>query len=167
MTLGYELRNTKTKGEGIYATQNFKKGELVMIGKIEKELKESHSHSSQIGLNRHVFHGELISKVNHSCNPNCGIHVNATGAHDFCARRHIEDGEEITFDYAMRNYSIEHFPGKCFCGSKNCRGVIDGWKSLNASQKDFYKGFVAPYLLELDKNKFQAVKKVLLEKSQP
>ena len=56
----------------------------------------------KIGLNTYVFHAGYISKVNHSCDPNCGIKVNETGAHDFVARKDIEVGEEITFDYAMR-----------------------------------------------------------------
>jgi len=30
----------------------------------------------------------------------------------------ISVNEEITFDYAMRNYTIDHFPQQCMCGSK-------------------------------------------------
>jgi uncharacterized protein len=56
-------------------------------------------------------------KVNHSCSPNCGVRLNDSGACDFVAREPIEAGEQITFDYAMRNYSVEHFPGGCLCGS--------------------------------------------------
>jgi hypothetical protein len=52
----------------------------------------------------------------------------------------------------MRNYSIEHFPSRCLCGSKICRGSVTGWKDLPDDWKEAYQGFVAPYLLELDRN---------------
>ena len=64
-----------------------------------------------------MLQGGLIAKVNHSCEPNCGIHLNASGAHDFVARQPITAGQEITFDYAMRNYTVEHFAAHCQCGS--------------------------------------------------
>ena len=121
-----------------------------MPGVIEKRLPGNHSHASQIGENDYVLHGGLISKVNHSCDPNCGIAVNATGAHDFIAFRDIRAGEELTFDYAMRNYGVAHFPAACHCGAPNCRGKITGWKALPPERKRAYEGFVAPYLLELD-----------------
>ena len=122
-----------------------------MIGSIQEDNVESnHSHASQVGERRFVLHAGLISKVNHSCLPNCGIKVNGGGGHDFVAMRTIAEGEEITFDYAMRNHRIEYFPDKCRCGSERCRGSITGWKDLPDSYKLDYEGFVAPYLLEMD-----------------
>ncbi len=64
--------------------------------------------------------------------------------------RDIIVNEEITFDYAMRNYGVNYFPKKCMCGSNICRGKITGWKDLPDERKKIYEGFVAPYLLELD-----------------
>ncbi len=58
--------------------------------------------------------------------------------------------EEITFDYAMRNYGVDYFPKQCICGSKSCRGKIIGWKDLPDDWKNKYDGFAAPYLLALD-----------------
>lgn len=62
----------------------------------------------------------------------------------------ISLNDEITFDYAMRNFGIEHFPKVCLCGSENCRKKVSGWKDLSDEVKLKYKGFVAPYLLVLD-----------------
>ena len=98
----------------------------------------------------HVLHAGLISKVNHSCNPNCGISENGTGAHDFIAYKEIRIDEELTFDYAMRNYIISFFPKRCMCGSHNCRETITGWKNLPKERKKDYEGFSAPYLQRLD-----------------
>ena len=150
METGYELRETAEKGEGIYATQSFKVGDIVMVGIIKEVLTGNHSHASQIAEFTHVLHDGLISKVNHCCEPNCGIKVNETGAHDFVAMKDISVNEEATFDYAMRNYSIDHFPKVCRCGAVNCRGRITGWKDLANQKKKAYEGFVAPYLLALD-----------------
>lgn len=150
MKNGVELKESSRKGEGIFATQPFKIGEIVMVGIIKEVLKGNHSHASQIGKNEYVLHAGLISKVNHSCNPTCGIMVNRTGAHDFVAIRNIIVNEEITFDYAMRNYGVDYFPKQCMCGSEICRGRITGWKDLSDERKKAYEGFVAPYLLELD-----------------
>ena len=150
MNDGYTLRKTPGKGEGVFATKVFAANEIVMIGVIEKILDANDSHASQIAENKHVRHAGLISKVNHSCNPNCGIKVNETGAHDFVAIRDIRVGEELTFDYAMRNYSIEYFLMSCGCGSGNCRQKITGYKDLPESRKKDYAGFIAPYPLDMD-----------------
>ena len=150
MTPGFEMRSTTAKGEGVFTTRLFKAGETVMVGVIEKRLSKNHSHASQLGEHEYALHAGLISKFNHSCNPNCGIRLNANGGHDFIAMRDIEPNEEATFDYAMRNYSIDYFPGRCTCGEEVCRGEITGWRDLPQERKDQYAGFVAPYLLEMD-----------------
>ncbi|NEQ14137.1 SET domain-containing protein-lysine N-methyltransferase [Moorena sp. SIO2C4] len=150
MTERFELRDTPGKGEGMFATDIFKTGEIVMVGRIKQVLSENNSHASQIGKDKYVLHGGMIHKVNHCCDPNCGIHVNETGGHDFVARRDITVGEEITFDYAMRNYSVDFFEITCQCGAEKCRGKITGYKDLPADKKKEYEGLIAPYLLELD-----------------
>ena len=153
ITEGFELREIPGKGEGVFATKEFTAGETVMVGKIKEVLEKNDSHASQIDENTHVRHAGIVPKVNHSCSPNCGIKVNETGAHDFVARQDIAIGEEITFDYVMRNYSIEHFPEQCQCGALECRGQVTGWKDLPQNKKEEYRDFVAPYLLRMDTKK--------------
>lgn len=150
MNNGYELQRTDAKGEGVFATRSFRVGETVMVGVIDRELDHNHAHASQVSETRFVQHGGLIAKVNHSCDPNCGIRPNAGGAHDYIARQPIRAGQEITFDYAMRNYSVEHFAAHCRCGSSRCRDRITGWKDLPAARKADYHGCVAPYLTVID-----------------
>ncbi len=150
MTLGVELRVTTAKGDGVFTTRPFKAGDTVLMGRIEKRLLKNHSHASQIGEHEYALHAGLISKFNHSCAPNCGIRLNANGGHDFIAMHDIKANEEATFDYAMRNYTIDYFPGRCTCGEKACRGSITGWQDLPQIRKDQYSGFVAPYLIEMD-----------------
>jgi hypothetical protein len=135
----------------VFATRDFQPGETVIMGVIERKLRRNHSHATQVGLNEWVQLAGLAPKVNHSCDPNCGIRVNQSGAPDLVARRRIEKGEEITFDYAMRNYRVDYFPRRCQCGESKCRGRITGWRDLPDDRKADYEGFVAPYLLEIDR----------------
>jgi hypothetical protein len=79
MKTGFELRETPEKGEGVFATKSFKVGDTVMVGIIKEVLNGNHTHASQIAENKHVLHDGLISRVNHSCDPHCGIRVNETG----------------------------------------------------------------------------------------
>ncbi len=150
MNDGYQLKVTEGKGEGVVATKVFAPNEIVMKGIIKEVLSQNDSHASQISKNKHVRHAGLVPKVNHSCDPNCGIKINETGAHDFVARQDIKVGDELTFDYAMRNYSINYFLMSCECGSQHCRQKITGYKDLPESRKEAYSGFIAPYLLEID-----------------
>ncbi|MBV9022979.1 MAG: SET domain-containing protein [Streptomycetaceae bacterium] len=147
---GVGLRNAADRGEGVFATRSFLGGELVLVGVIEAELDHNDAHASQIDEGRFVRHGGLMPKVNHSCDPNCGIRLNVSGAHDLVSRFPIAAGQEITFDYAMRNYTIKHFPARCQCRTPRCRGRITGWKDLPSDRKAAYQGFVAPYLLDLE-----------------
>jgi hypothetical protein len=150
MNDGYVVRKSPAKGEAVFATRTFAAGETVMVGIIKEVLGKNDSHASQVSKDKYIRHAGAVPKVNHSCNPNCGIRVNETGAHNFIAIRKISPDEEITFDYAMRNYEIDHFPKQCACGSRNCRGLIKGWKHLPVELKKKYKDIAAPYLLELD-----------------
>lgn len=155
--VGYELRtNVHGKGDGVFATRNFSIGDTVILGVIESRLECNDSHATQVSLTEFVRHADMGPKANHSCGPNCGMRINDTGAFDFIARKTIVKGDEITFDYAMRNYSIEYFPNRCLCGSEQCRGHITGWKNLPDERKKEYEGLVAPYLLEADEAQAQA-----------
>jgi len=146
-----ELRRTADgKGDGVLATRPFAAGETVMVGFLIGPLTGNNSHATQVGPDRWALHGGLGPKVNHSCDPNCGVRLNDDQAFDFIARRAIGIGQELTFDYAMRNFTIDHFPAICLCGATRCRGSVTGWKDLPAARKADYGELVAPYLRMMD-----------------
>ena len=149
----FELKESGNRGAGVLTKSPFKRGEVVMRGAIDEILNVNHKHASQIGENEFITPVGFMALVNHSCAPNCGIKVNETGAHDYVAMVDISPGEEITIDYAMQNYEIGYFPSKCLCGAVECRGEVGGWKDLPADRRIKYKGFIAPYLLEMDLRK--------------
>lgn len=156
MTATIERRTTHGRGEGIFALRSFKRGEVLYEGVLDDMPVKNHSHASQVGKTTFGFHKGFSSIFNHSCNPNCGIIINESGAHNIVAMESISAGDEATYDYAMRNYRIEHFPSPCTCGNVNCRTTIMGWIGLPEQRKDAYVGFVAPYLLEIDRDKWRA-----------
>ena len=118
--VGYELCTPEGgKGGGVRATRDFGTGDTVMVGVLEGEVPRNDSHATQVGRDKWARHAGLGPKVNHSCDPNCGVHLNSSGAHDFVARGAIMAGQEITFDYAMRNYTVQHFAAHCRCGSRS------------------------------------------------
>jgi len=59
--------------------------------------------------------------INHSCDPNCEIHI-IQGRIWIVAMRGIKKGEELTYDYG---YEFEDFEDhECKCGAENCVGYI-------------------------------------------
>jgi hypothetical protein len=155
---GVKLRRAADgQGEGVLATRRFAAGETVMVGFLVGELSVNDSHATQVGPDRWARHGGLGPMVNHSCDPNCGVRLNEGQAFDFVARRRIEPGQDLTFDYAMRNFTIDHFPAECLCGATACRGSVTGWKDLPADRKAAYGELVAPYLRTMDDDVLQAV----------
>jgi hypothetical protein len=150
---GCELRRAiDDRNDGVFATRDFAAGDTVMLGVPGRPAPANHSHANQVSLDAWVFEDGLGPLVNHSCDPNCGVRRNAAvDGFDFVARRPIAAGEEITFDYAMRNWVVEHFPTHCLCGADECRVTITGWKDLPAERKAAYGELVAPYLLHADR----------------
>lgn len=149
-------RDASGTGDGVLATRAFDPGETVMVGFLVGPLAGNDSHATQVSATHWARHGGLGPKVNHSCDPNCGVRLNPGGAFDFVARRAIANGGELTFDYAMRNFTIDHFPDACLCGAEACRGTITGWKDLPEDRKDAYGALVAPYLRTMDDDRLAA-----------
>jgi hypothetical protein len=150
---GLERRSTGTaKGHGVFATVAFSPGDVVVPMNPGRPVSANDTHPNQVGPNEWVIEDGYGPLVNHSCEPNCGIRLNERGGYDFIAMRTIAVGDEVTWDYATRNYSITHFPSMCLCGTAACRGIVTGWKDLADERKAVYvsSGFVAAYLLELD-----------------
>jgi hypothetical protein len=146
-----EVRDTGTpKGDGVFAVISFGAGDVVIPGVIGRPVSANDAHPNQVGIDEWIIEDGLGPMVNHSCEPNCGVRLSAGGVYDYVALRAIAVDDEITWDYATRNYTISHFPSACLCATAGCRGTITGWKDLTGEQKAAYAEFVAPYLWELD-----------------
>lgn len=148
-----EVRDTRdsTRGLGLFATGLIRKGELVTdttgetqiltkreISKLSEEqqgwcyeIDDKHEMCP-----RDFSHLSPIWRMNHSCDPNVG---SALDLHHTFAMRDIEEGEEITYDYAMTDAGKWDFV--CACGKPNCRKFVTGndWKIPELQQR--YRGY--------------------------
>ena len=119
------VKESKIHEKGVFASRNFKKGEVVLKWDISHELTKEEVNSIPEEEKRYVtfFDGKYVLMqpteryVNHSCEAD-------TYADNFCdiAKRNIMVGEEITADYSEEG--VPDMNMKCKCGSKNCRGII-------------------------------------------
>jgi hypothetical protein len=94
----------------------------------EHELPDpNHPALLQVGPNTFIGpSGDVDDYVNHSCNPNCNLHVVGNRAILY-SMYEIAEGSEITFDYSTSaTDSLEKWKMDCCCGSYNCRKVISG-----------------------------------------
>ena len=120
------VRGSNIEGKGVFASYNFKKGEVVLRWDISQILskeavdKMSDKEKKYISLlnNKHVVMQEPERYVNHSCDAN-------TIVKNFCdiAIKDISIGEEVTSDYSKAGLPLDTYM-KCNCKSKNCKKVI-------------------------------------------
>ena len=126
------VRDSNIEGKGVFATQDIKKGEVVMEWDTSNQLSQEEIKELPKEEQEYVTYAEgkfiLMQPperyINHSCEAN-------TTTNNFAdiALRDIKKGEEIT-----ANYSEDLPPGfkmKCSCSSKKCRGVIISNKKKN------------------------------------
>lgn len=141
-----DIKNTGTKGLGVYASRSFKKGELVGLVSGTIQSKQT-AYTIQIGWDQHLLPNEPFVYINHSCDPNLGVRSDENGIPAFVAFRDIAEGEELHFDYAMTEYKpINEFDMTCHCGSKLCRGKLGYYSELTEELKEKYRDYTAAYL---------------------
>ena len=126
-----EFKKSPISGDGMFAREPIKKGEvvcivggMVMTGSEFAAFKTTHSfyNSIQIDKNLHLVEDPEVTRsldgsMNHSCDSSAWMDDDVTLA----ARQDIEPGEEVTVDYALfttqSNWMLDN---RCHCGSPHC-----------------------------------------------
>lgn len=141
------------KGFGLRATEDIAAGEFVYeyVGEVidEPTFKERTTVYMTQGVKHFYFmmlqKGEFIDATakgglgrfcNHSCAPNGHVEKWVVGKHlrmGIFASRHIQKGEEVTFDYNVDRYGAE--AQACYCGEKNCVGFLGGKTQTESAGK--------------------------------
>ncbi|MFA6391253.1 MAG: SET domain-containing protein-lysine N-methyltransferase [Patescibacteria group bacterium] len=125
MTDNVIVKGSSINNKGVFATKDFKKGEVVLPWQVNsilsmeevKKLPASERHYiANYAGGKYLHQQEPERYVNHSCDPNT-----ETGEDCDIAVRDIKEGEEITSDYS-KSKMLMHF--ECNCGAKNCRKFI-------------------------------------------
>ena len=148
---GVEIRADGKGGSGIFATRDFKVGEVVCTCPVilmppdtsevilqtqygtHTLLPSVHSYTTSDG-EAQEFYG-FGSLTNHSCDPSTFsgysyIYVDGKLMYQSIALRDIDVGEEVTEDYDMEKWD-DSDPFDCMCGSNICRGRVRGFKFLD------------------------------------
>jgi hypothetical protein len=146
---GVEVRPTPGRGWGVFALREHCPGDVVLIGAGLRLLPRNSIHAVQVAPDTFAYEEGIGSLVNHSCDPNCWPRITERGTYDLVTHRTIRPGDELTVDYAMRNYVIEFFPIRCCCRALNCRRYVTGWQGLSQIQRDRCAYWAAPYLQQL------------------
>jgi SET domain-containing protein len=167
-------KRSKIDRVGLFAAQNFSKGESVYklrgkkvsIGEIEnifrKGLNRISADGFQISDTEYIFLNKTSDYINHSCDPNCGIR----GESELVALRDIEAGSELTYDYSAAEWTPSHYtaydytewPMLCRCKSPNCRGLITCFPYLPQELKSKYisSGIIPNHIIEKLSNPFHS-----------
>jgi SET domain-containing protein len=139
------VRNSRIHGRGVFALKRIPKGVRIIEykGKLitdeeadprYRRIHENSPHTMLLSLDGGLvidatLRGNSARWINHSCAPNCEIEEE--GHRIFIdARRDIQPGEELTYDYNLqigekhtKTAKREH---ACFCRARRCRGTMLG-----------------------------------------
>lgn len=69
--------------------------------------------------------GNISRFINHSCDPTCMARILDGRRIIMYARRDIQRGEEITYDYKFPHEDDPDKKIKCLCGARQCRGYLN------------------------------------------
>lgn len=152
MQSGERVENSKIKivegplGKAVLAAGSFIPGEVV-LGAWGKPTRVRTRHTIQITIDSHILPNDPLGWLNHSCEPNCGLHIKPEEkVMEVHALREIQVGEELTMDYATFEYEIHYMPTECLCNTQKCRGTITGYKDMPENLRDFYGDYIANHL---------------------
>ena len=146
-----KLVNIPNKGKGIVSKKFFKKGVIVLKFDNGITIRPNSTASiTALQIDEDTFLDsnpkQIRDFLNHSCNPNVKIDFNQMGC---ISIREIKSGDEITFSYVTTEYdlAIKNESFACFCGSKNCIGIVKGFKHIPKKHQVKLKPLLTSYLL--------------------
>ena len=90
-----------------------------------------------------IFDRYFWRVLNHSCEPNTVIR-----SRQVIAIRDIGPWEAVTFNYNTTEYAMAE-PFECHCGGPRCLGIIQGFKHIEAAERERLRPLLADHLLHV------------------
>ena len=118
-------------GLGVFATRDFTQGEIILA--IDDSRVVDDEHPLRLELEEHSYHCDYLAggktvlmrsperHINSCCDPNTFVKT-IDGIRHVVARRAIQFGEEITYDYVIDCHG--GIVWQCSCGRERCRGTM-------------------------------------------
>lgn len=151
---GVQVKTSPVEGLGLFATRPYPAGARIRRVNIVREVTERAPLDASAGERaehcgyaegRVLLWGFPDRHVNHSCDPNA-YELYAEDGIYIVARRAIDAGEEITFDYNVNNGGGDSWP--CNCGAARCRGeTLGSYFRLPAETQREYSALLAPWFI--------------------
>lgn len=140
----YVVRNSAIHGRGVFASTRIPKGDTVIEYKGQRTSWDdamerpdsdpddpSHTFLFELDDGRVIdarVRGNAARWINHSCAPNCETYEDENGRVFIQARKKIEEGTELTYDYKLsvdgKLTKEERARFECRCGTAKCRGSL-------------------------------------------
>ena len=133
----FVLRKSPIQGRGAFATRRIPKGTRIIeyTGERISQAEADRRYDDDAMERHHTFlflveddvivdaarGGNASRFINHSCDPNCTVHL-TTRTIWIVAGRDITAGEELTYNYGYELDEQDAHP--CTCGAKQCCGFI-------------------------------------------
>ena len=108
-------------GVGVFATREFAAGDVIGVirGRVIDDPGYASAYVIELSDRLGLEPEGPLREVNHSCEPNCWLSVDAdAGTATLHAARAIDAGQELVIDYA---WPMTDDPVVCACDSKSCR----------------------------------------------
>lgn len=138
------VAETSTHGQrGVITTQAVDPGGLVATLIVERTDREASRYSIQQDEQRHIVVASPLRLMNHSCQPNCFLDVEALTV---LALRPLAAGEELTFFYPSTEWEMAE-PFDCHCGAPGCLHSIRGAREL--TREELAPSPLAPHIQRL------------------
>lgn len=127
---GLRVVRSPIQGYGVVATRPWRRGDvLAQVDGVPWREGDGVDDRYSLAIAPGLFF-DMVDQtrwINHSCDPNAGVEsgVGADGAPwaRIVARRDLQAGEEVCYDYAFSEALAE----PCACGSPRCRGrIVEG-----------------------------------------
>lgn len=127
-------------GRGVFAARDLKAGDHILsfegpIISLEEVLNKGNTSPNplQIGPYTYIDLQEPGVLINHSCDPNAGVHNDWT----VIAVKDIAKDQQIYFDYSTSMWE-DCWAMRCKCGSKICRGLVRDFNLLPYERRQYY-----------------------------
>jgi len=140
----YAVRHSAIHGRGVFSTMEIRRGTRIIeyrgkrtswddtMARPDSDPDDpAHTFLFEIDDGRVIdarVRGNAARWINHSCAPNCVTHEDEAGRVFIEAKRRINPGEELTYDYRLsvegRLTRKERARYACRCGSAKCRGSL-------------------------------------------